>query len=166
MASDAIWAVLMTVTSTEEHGTDLGWALATHLTWWTTVMVNSFWGTYEYICIFYHFTTLRWCMWLKSYPVKDKDLFFLHLSHEYRVVRIDIHSCYSVLVNIVFAPICPCKNNRRIWRHNVSTSPSHDVIDQLWWHHNAKSEKTAFSDNDEMSNRWLFLAEWCVKDIK
>ena len=39
--------------------------------------------------------------------------------------EIDIHGCYS-LVKIAFAPIGAGKNNRRIWRHNVSTSRSRD----------------------------------------
>ena len=30
-----------------------------------------------------------------------------------------------------------------------------DILDQPWWHHNAKSEKTALGDNGEMSDRWL-----------
>ena len=50
--------------------------------------------------------------------------------------EIDIHGCYS-LVKIAFAPICACKNNRRIWRHNASISRSRDVTDHLWWRHNA-----------------------------
>ena len=78
--------------------------------------------------------------------------------------EIDIHGCYS-LVKIVFAPICACKNNRWIWRHNVSASCSRDVTDQLWWRHNVKSEKTVPSDNGEMSDRWLFVAERYVQDI-
>ena len=58
--------------------------------------------------------------------------------------EIDIHGCYS-LVKITFAPI---------------------GTGELWWHHNAKSEKTVLSDNCEMSDCWLFLAESCVQDIK
>ena len=38
---------------------------------------------------------------------------------------IDIHGCYS-LMKIAFAPICACKNNRRIWRHNTSILHSRD----------------------------------------
>ena len=79
--------------------------------------------------------------------------------------EIDIHGCYS-LVKIAFAPICACKNNQRIWRHNASISRSRDVTDQLWWRHNAKSEKTVPDDNCDMSDRWLFLEKMCVKDIK
>ena len=79
--------------------------------------------------------------------------------------EIDIHGCYS-LVKIAFAPICACKNNRRIWRHNVSIWRSRDVTDQLWWRHSAKSEKTVLDDNCDMSDRWLFLEKLCVKDIK
>ena len=30
---------------------------------------------------------------------------------------------------------------------------SRDVTDQLWWRHNAKSEKTVLSDNGEIGNR-------------
>ena len=78
--------------------------------------------------------------------------------------KIGIHGCYS-LVKIAFAPICACKNNRRIWRHKARISRSRDVTDQLSWCHNAKSEKTVLDDNCDMSDRWLFL-EKCVKDIK
>ena len=79
--------------------------------------------------------------------------------------EIDIHGCYS-LVKIAFVQICACRNNRRIWRHNASISCSRDLTDQLWWHHNAKSEKTVLDDNCDMSDRWLFLEIFCVKDIK
>ena len=64
----------------------------------------------------------------------------------------DIHGCYS-LVKIAFAPICACKNNQRIWRHNASVLHSRDVADQLWWRHNTISEKTVRSDNGEISDR-------------
>ena len=76
--------------------------------------------------------------------------------------EIDIHGCYS-LVKISFAPIGKCNNNQRIWHQNVS---SRDVTNQLWWRHNAKSEKNALADNGKMSERWLFLAELCVQNIK
>ena len=75
--------------------------------------------------------------------------------------EIDIHGCYS-LVKIAFAPICARKNNRRIWHHNASASRSRDITYQLWWCHNVKSEKTVPSNNCEMSDRWLFVAEWTV----
>ena len=45
-------------------------------------------------------------------------------------------------MKIASAPICACKNNRRIWRHNASAPPLRDVTVQLWWRHNAGSEKT------------------------
>ena len=79
--------------------------------------------------------------------------------------EIDIHGCYS-LVKIAFAPICTCKNNRQIWRHNASISRSRDVTDQLWWRHNAKSEKAVLGDSCEKSDRWWFLADWCVPGHK
>ena len=44
--------------------------------------------------------------------------------------EIDINGCYS-LVKIAFAPICGCKNNRRVWRHNVSNPRLRDATDQL-----------------------------------
>ena len=66
--------------------------------------------------------------------------------------EIDIHGCYS-LVNIAFAPICACKNNRRIWRHNINTSRARDVTDQLRWRHNAKPEKIFLGDNGKMNDR-------------
>ena len=65
---------------------------------------------------------------------------------------------YCTLVKITFAPICECKNSRWRWRHDASTTRSHDLIDQLWWHHNAKSEKDVLSDNGEISDRWVFLS--------
>ena len=46
------------------------------------------------------------------------------------------------------------------------TIDERDVTTQLWWRHNTKSETTVFGNNCEMSDRWLFLAELCVKDIK
>ena len=49
--------------------------------------------------------------------------------------EIDIQGCYS-LMKIAFAPICACKNDQRILRHNTSGSRSPDVTDQLWWRHN------------------------------
>ena len=79
--------------------------------------------------------------------------------------EIDIHACYS-LVKIAFAPICACKNNRRIWRHNASISRSRDVTEQLWWRHNAKSKKTVLDDICDMNDRWLFSEKMCVKDIQ
>ena len=81
---------------------------------------------------------------------------------------IDIHGCYS-LVKIAFAPICACKNNRWIWRHNASILRLRDVTDQLWWRHNAQAEKTFLGhvgDNVELNDRRSFLAELCVQDIK
>ena len=91
------------------------------------------------------------------YNVMWKNMISYTLSREYRVMKIDIHGCYSP-VKIAFAPICACMNNRRIWRHHAITSRLLDVTDQLWWRHNAKSEKTVLG---EMSDRWLFLAELC-----
>ena len=79
--------------------------------------------------------------------------------------EIHIHACYS-LVKIAFAPICACKNNWRIWRHNTSIPRKRDITDQQWWRHIAKSEKTVLSDNDKISDRRLFLAELCIQDIK
>ena len=83
------------------------------------------------------------------------------LSHEYRVWEIDILSCYSLL-RIAFAPICAC-NNRRIWRHRAITSRSRVVKDQLWWRHNAKSEKFFLGSNGEMNERWLFKRNWLCR---
>ena len=78
------------------------------------------------------------------------------LSHEYRMVRNDIHCCYS-LVKIAFVPICMCKNNRWIWRHNANNSRLRDVTNQMWWCHNAKSEKIFLGDNSKMKDRWFSL---------
>ena len=66
-------------------------------------------------------------------------------------------------MKIAFAPICACKNNRPIWRHNASIFRSRDVTDQLWWRYNAKS---VLDDNCDMSDRWLFFEKLCVKGIK
>ena len=35
----------------------------------------------KYICIFYHFSSMRWCRWLISSPVDDKDLFILNSQY-------------------------------------------------------------------------------------
>ena len=56
-----------------------------------------------------------------------------------------------------FAPICAWRA-RTIDEYDVTKS----VTDQLWWRHDAKSEKTVLSDSGEMSDRWLVLAELCV----
>ena len=72
--------------------------------------------------------------------------------------EIDIRGCYW-LVKIAFAPICTCKNNRRIWRHNARTPRSCDVTNQAWWRHNGKSEKTALCDNGvTRENYWLITS--------
>ena len=69
----------------------------------------------------------------------------------------DIYGCYSLL-KIASTPIYACKNNRQKLRHNASTTRSRDVTDQLWWRHNARSEKTVPSDNSEMiCRRSIFL---------
>ena len=47
----------------------------------------------------------------------------------------------------------------------ISTLHSRDFTNQLWRRHNAKSENTVLSDNGEMTDRWLFLAEWYVQDM-
>ena len=78
--------------------------------------------------------------------------------------EIDIHGSYS-LVKIAFAPICPCKNNRRIWRHNASTSRSLNVIDQPWGRHNAlvRETKNVRGDNCELIDQLFFLS--CLKSL-
>ena len=73
-------------------------------------------------------------------------------SREYRVVRIRYSRLLSTSEDRL-APICACKNNRRIWNHSASALRSRDVSDQLWWRHNAKSENTVHSDNSESSDR-------------
>ena len=55
-------------------------------------------------------------------------IFLTHWAVNTGWQEIDINGCYS-LVNIAFAPICTRKNNRRIWRHNVSISRSRIVSD-------------------------------------
>ena len=67
----------------------------------------------------------------------------------------------NVHVKIAFVPICACKNSRRIWRHNASTSRSLDVTDHPWWRHKAKSENTILVDNGEMSVRYFFRGMVC-----
>ena len=66
--------------------------------------------------------------------------------------EIDINGCYS-LVKIAFAPLCACKNNGGIWRHNASTPRSPDLRDPLWGRRNAKSERTVLGYNGEISYR-------------
>ena len=64
-------------------------------------------------------------------------------------------------MKIAVAPICACKNNRPIWRHNTSVLHSRDITDQLWWCHNTKSEW-------QWQNQWsiIVLVELCLQDIK
>ena len=108
---------------------------------------NPYWSCL--IIILFGAANHRFC-WIK----KVKENYFSILTRKAVTTGwwdIDIHGCY--LVKIAFAPICACKNNRRIWRHNVSVLHSRDVTDQLWWRHNTKSEKTVLSDNGEISDR-------------
>ena len=84
------------------------------------------------------------------------------LSREYWVVR----NRYSQLLFTSEDRICEMgrrKNNQRIWRHCVSSC---DVTDQLWWRHNAKTENTVLGDDGKMSDRWFFIAELFVQNIK
>ena len=37
------------------------------------VVMILFWETFEYICIFYHFSTSRLCRWLKSFAIEDNE---------------------------------------------------------------------------------------------
>ena len=67
--------------------------------------------------------------YLDTYPIA----FLTCEAVNIRWWEIDIHGCYSLL-KTAFAPIYDCKNNRRIWRHNASTSHARDVTNQLWWH--------------------------------
>ena len=87
------------------------------------------------------------------------------LSREYRVVRNRYSRWYS-LGKITFVPICVCKNNGGNWHHKASTSHSLDFTVQPTWCHNAKSEKTVLGDNCKMRDRWLFLAELWVQEMK
>ena len=64
-------------------------------------------------------------------------------------------------MNIALVPICTCKNNKRIKRYNTSTSSLRDVTDQLWWCHNAVSEKTILGENGKMSDQWFFCEIVC-----
>ena len=58
----------------------------------------------------------------------------------------------------------PIQFQLKIFQFNSNSI--HSVLtDQLWCRHNAKSEKTVLSDNDEMSVRRLFFEEF-VQDIK
>ena len=77
---------------------------------------------------------------------------FQHLAKLHEIfccLHSDIHSSY-LLVNINFVAICACENNRQISCHHESTSHLRHFTGQLWWHHNAKSEKTVLGDNGEM----------------
>ena len=80
------------------------------------------------------------------------------LSREYRVAR-NLYSRLLFTSEDRFAPICACRNNRWIWFNNASNLGSRDATDQLWWRQNSKSEKTALSENGEISYRWFVLAE-------
>ena len=71
--------------------------------------------------------------------------------------EIDIHGCYS-LVKINLAPICTSKNNRRIWRHNNTTSRSHEVTGQLWWQWLIRKDRPSRQcRNDRSKTFWAFV---------
>ena len=55
-------------------------------------------------------------------------------------------------------PIYMYKNSRRIGRHNTSASRFRQVTGQLWWRHNAKSEKTVHGRNAVMGDPWLLAS--------
>ena len=76
-----------------------------------------------------------------------------------RLLKIHINGWY-LLVNINFAPICVSDDDRH---HNTNASRSHDITDQQWWRHNAKSEKTVLSNNGKMICQWLVLVDWCIQ---
>ena len=97
-----------------------------------------------------------------KYDLQISNFFFYTLGVNTGWWEIDIHGCYSP-VKFAFAPICLCKNNRRIWPHNAASS--RDVTDQLWWHHNAKSEKAVLGDNGKMSDRWLFYRNCAFRTL-
>ena len=98
------------------------------------------------------------------------------LSHEYRVKR----NRYSWLLFTSEDRLCAnlhvqeqltnmtsqCQCFAFAWRHRsfVMTQIICDDTDHLWWRHNAKSEKTVLGN--EMRDRCLFVAEWCVQYIK
>ena len=94
-----------------------------------------------------------------------QDCNFYTLIREYRVVR----NRYSRLLFTSEGRFCA---NLRVQEQLMNmTSQCHypcsrDVTDQRWWRHNVKSENTVFSDNGKMSDRWLFVAKWCVHVIK
>ena len=88
----------------------------------------------------------------KHSSVLDNTSLSYKLSHEYWVVR----NRYSRLLFTSedrLWPIHVRKNNQRLWRHNANTPSWHDITDQLWWLHNAKSEKTVLGYNGEISDR-------------
>ena len=62
----------------------------------------------------------------------------------------DFHGCH-LPVKINFAPFAAWKNNRRLWRHNNSISHSREITCQLWWCHNAQSEKTAIGEDGPLA---------------
>ena len=77
------------------------------------------------------------------------------LSPEYRMVR----NRYSRLLFTSEDLLCANLHVQEQWTNMTS-------LDLLWWRHNAQSENTILGDNDKMSDRWLFLAECCVHNIK
>ena len=102
-------------------------------------------------------------MWSKPVVHLFIMLFSYMRSLEYRVVR----NQYSWLFfTSEFALICGCKNNHRISCHNASSSHSHDVIHQLWWHPSAKLERLSLATMAKWAIADCFLAELCVQDIK
>ena len=88
------------------------------------------------------------------------------LGREYRVMRIRYSQLLFTSEDRLCTNLRVQEQSMKIWRHNASSSRLRDVTDPLWWRHNANAEMTVHGDNCEMSDRWLFLAELCVQDIK
>ena len=83
------------------------------------------------------------------------------LSREYRVVKnrysrlfltSEDRPCTILRVQEQSTNIIQYQYPTFTWRHR-------------WWHHYAKSEKTVPSNNGEISDQKLILAELCVQDI-
>ena len=78
------------------------------------------------------------------------------------VRRIQVEICRPICLKLISYTL---RNEHRVVKDCYSRlSFISGVTHQIWWRHNAKSEKTILGDNGEMSARWVFIVELCVDD--
>ena len=78
----------------------------------------------------------------------------------------NVHPNYTLKTRVHGPALCQFACARTTDEYDItitSNAHSRDVTDQLWWCH--KPKKTVLGDDDELSDRWLFLAYSFVQGI-